>query len=115
MSTDGIKHVIVILDSVFLFLNYGRLEVVPKGAKVAVSDDSRLMDLHSLMVDFPGLTKDFTLFFELVLEIVAKISQSVLELFLEGVENVVHVAHGFHCLLFVLLNLPIRGKVMLAS
>ena len=59
------------------------------------------------MVVAPGLAEDFTFVIQLSREIFAQISQPVLELLLERVEDVVHVSHGLHRLLLVLLNLTV--------
>ena len=52
----------------------------------------------------PGVAEDLTLVIELSSQIVSKISQSVLEFFLESIEDVMDIVHGFNSLLFVLLN-----------
>ena len=59
------------------------------------------------MVVAPGLAEDFAFVIQLSREIFAQISQPVLELFLERIEDVVHVSHGLHRLLLVLLNLTV--------
>ena len=63
--------------------------------------------LHSFMVVAPGLTEDLAFIVQLSREIFAQISQPVLELLLERIEDVVHVSHGLHRLLLVLLNLTV--------
>ena len=57
------------------------------------------------MIHAPGLPENVTLIGELTSEIVTKILQPILELFLESVKNVVHVLHSLSGLLLVLLNL----------
>ena len=64
------------------------------------------------MIVAPGLPEDLTLLIELSGQILAQISQSVLELFLKGIQNVVHVSHGFHGLLLVFLDFPVSRMVM---
>ena len=62
-------------------------------------------DLHSLMVVFPGVTEDLSLFIELSGEVLAKLTESVLEFLLESVKCVMDISHSLNCLLFVLLDL----------
>ena len=52
----------------------------------------------------PSLSEDFTLFINLVLDIVAQILQSLLEFILEGVQSCMNVIHCIYCLLTILLN-----------
>jgi hypothetical protein len=56
------------------------------------------------MVVPPGLPEDVTLFIELTSQVVAQITQPRLELLLEGIQDIVDVAHGLNCLLFVFLD-----------
>ena len=62
------------------------------------------------MVVPPSLAEDLSLIGQLTGQILAKVPQSVLELFLEGVKNAVHVVHRLDCLLLVLLNFAARKK-----
>ena len=63
--------------------------------------------LHSFMVVAPSLTEDLAFFVQLSCEIFAQICQPVLELLLERIEDIMHVPHGLHRLLLVLLNLTV--------
>ena len=56
----------------------------------------------------PCVAEDLTLIVELSCQIVAEISQSILEFFLELIEDVVDIVHGLNRLFFVLLNLTIK-------
>jgi hypothetical protein len=56
----------------------------------------------------PCVAEDLTLIVELSSQIVAEISQSILEFFLELIEDVVDIVHGLNRLFFVLLNLTIK-------
>ena len=59
------------------------------------------------MVMSPRFAEDLALIVQLSGEIFAQIAQSVLELFLEGVQDVVHILHGLHRLLLVFLDLTV--------
>ena len=60
------------------------------------------------MIHAPGLPENVTLFGELASEVVTKILQSLLELVLESVENVVHILHSLSSLLLVLLDFTVQ-------
>ena len=68
----------------------------------------KLTHLHSFVVMSPSVAEDLTLIVELSSQIVAEISQSILEFFLELIEDVVDIVHGLNRLFFVLLNLTIK-------
>ena len=57
------------------------------------------------MIHAPSFPEDVTLVVELTSQIVSKLPQTVLELLLERVENIVYIAHRLRCLLLVLLDL----------
>ena len=62
------------------------------------------MYLHPLMVVFPGLPEYFTLLIDLICNIITQLFQSILKLLLEGIQGGMHVIHGLHSLLAILLN-----------
>ena len=57
------------------------------------------------MVVLPCLPEYLTLLVDLICNVVPELLESILELFLEGIQGGVHVIHGFYCLLTILLNL----------
>ena len=57
------------------------------------------------MVVLPCFSEYLTFLVDLVCDVVSQLLQSVLELFLEGIQSGVYVIHGFHCLLTIFLNL----------
>ena len=61
------------------------------------------------MVLSPGFAEDLAFFVQLSRDVVAQVSESLLELVLESVEDVVDVVHRLHRLLLVLLNLTVSG------
>ena len=67
------------------------------------------------MIHAPGLPENVALVVELTSKVVSELPQTVLELLLERVENVVHVAHRLRRLLLVLLDLAAQNvKVSLS-
>ena len=67
------------------------------------------------MIHAPSFPENVTLVVELTSQIVSKLPQTVLELLLERVENVVHVAHRFRSLLLVLLDLTVQNDMVSSS
>ena len=67
------------------------------------------------MIHAPSFPEDVTLVVELTSQIVSKLPQTVLELLLERVENVVYVAHRFRSLLLVLLDLTVENDMVSSS
>ena len=63
--------------------------------------------LHSFMVVAPRLTENFTFLIQLSCQIFAQVSQPVLELLLERIQDVMHIFHGLDRLLLILLNLTV--------
>ena len=57
------------------------------------------------MVVLPCLSEYLALLVDLICNVVSQLLQSILELFLEGIQGGVYVIHGFHCLLTIFLNL----------
>ena len=55
----------------------------------------------------PCFAEDIAFLIQLSGEILTQIAQPVLELFLEGVQDVVHISHGFHSLFLVFLDLTV--------
>ena len=106
LGTDWIESIIVVLDSVTLFLLNSSLKRIPTGNSFNYQDPHVLCHhLHSLVVDTPLLAEDSTLFIDLASQVVTQLSQPVLKFFLEGVQGIMNVAHGISRLLLVLLNL----------
>ena len=67
------------------------------------------------MIHAPCLPENVALVVELTSKVVSELPQTVLELLLERVENVVHVAHRLRRLLLVLLDLAAQNvKVSLS-
>ena len=67
------------------------------------------------MIHAPSFPENVTLVVELTSQIVSKLPQTVLELLLERVENVVYVAHRFRSLLLVLLDLTVQNDMVSSS
>ena len=59
------------------------------------------------MVVAPSFPEDLTLFVQLPGQILAQIPQPVLELLLEGIQDVVHISHSLYGLLLVFLDFPV--------
>lgn len=58
----------------------------------------------------PSFPENVTLLVELPRQVLAQVPQPILELLLEGIQDVVDVAHSLDRLLFVLLNLAAQIK-----
>lgn len=67
------------------------------------------------MIHAPSFPENVSLIVELTSQIVSKLPQTVLELLLERVENIVHVFHRLRCLLLVLLYLTVQNDMVSSS
>ena len=113
LGSHWVEAVFVVLDSVFLLLNYGLFKFIPithTWTFKLVTLPFSVEDLHPVMVVFPCLSEDGTLLVYLAGDVVAKVSQSPLEFFLESVQGGVHIIHLFNGLLTVLLDLTKKHK-----
>ena len=62
------------------------------------------------MIVLPRLPEDGAFIVELASQVIAQVTEPLLELLLESVEDVVNVSHSLHSLLLILLNFAVRSK-----